>query len=475
MVASDSPMALSQRLDNWERDLAIIPQEQRSEVQSLLRTVRTDYGLVLEESEKANDAIEQARDRPNAENIANANSQDEQVEALQRGMTPELGRLFDLFEGGVAFNPVQKQVSVAGTNFEIVVLEGGENKLAVHLEGVEIIRQFSGLQRGPFGAAHHRDGLMMVRQAMVAVMPINNEIKAIQLRNGKLPSAVHLGLESQLTQIVNAISGFADAKPKSWQHLLTSPPMHEIDNVEVPFGQQLGNESAIINEYDRQLGLQQSGINRLSVDQWILNRNAYSLNDNTFLQLDAEQRRATLAELRRRAEGARNRARRGKQRYMDAIAAIEDAFLPQNLENPDYSPDFSDIEKVTGRFGNEGSWRRKRRSEINQILVDLRADFDDWDLVFSRAAVLHNADQIAGGFGEIPDIERVTRPGPEDDDEAWKAYMRVLEQFVGSSNVNSSIGSLWRTNIVGLENSVRAGYKSQAWPIWKMNVTLRRV
>jgi hypothetical protein len=308
----------------------------------------------------------------------------------------------------------------------------------------------------------------------VEITPINNAIKANQLRDGKLPSAIYLSLDGQLAQISSSIQQLEPTKAQSWSQLLTAPPTTNISTSPVEFAQGLGNSATITAEYDRQLQAQQAGINQLSVDQWIINRNAYSLDDNLFLQLDAEQRRAVLVELQNRADNARDRARRGKQNYTDAIAAILEAFLPENLNDPNYTPDFSNISRVTGRFGNESSWRRQRRSEINTILQDLRQVSTNWDAIFNSSAVLHNADQIAGGFGQIPDITRVPRPGPNDDDQAWKDYLDALRQYVGSANVNSSIGSLWRTNIVGLENEVRSGYPAESWPVWKMNVTLRR-
>lgn len=475
MVASDAPLSLSNRLSQWEGRVGDLPQEQQSPATGLITTVRNQYNTVKAEGEQSQQAIDQAQQDPTPQNVAQAQEEDNQVEQAQRAMTPELGQLFDLFEGGVPFQPAVQTVHVSDAAYTLGIAEDNNHHLQVQWEGDEIARQLARVVNGPLGTAHHREGRSIITNIVTQISPRKNEIRAIKVQNDRIPSAIASQMNGWLNELAEGLRMLAPIMARNLQQLLTSPPVVNIAVSAVEFAQQLGTSQVIHAEYDRQLRLQQEGINRLSVDQWIVNRNAYSLDDQLFLRLDADQRQAVLRDLHSRAEAAEGRARSKKQQFTDAIEEIEQAILEQNLSDPTYSPDFSDISLVTNRFGNEGNWRSKRRSEVNSILQELRQAAVTWQGVFDSAAVLHNADQIAGGFGIIPDITRVPRPSSGQDATAWNAYLQQLRQYVGSSNVNSSIGSLWRTNIVGLETEVRSKYATPAWPVWKMNVTLRRI
>ncbi|MCB0637715.1 MAG: hypothetical protein KDC54_13890, partial [Lewinella sp.] len=474
MVASDDPMPLRERLAGWRQTATSLPQETKTEAERLIGVVQSQYNIVLEEGEDSQEAKETAQADPTPENIAAAQNEDGQVVREQREMTPELGQLFDLFEGGVAFSPTEESVSIGVGQLRVGIAESAEGRLEAQLEGQDVDRQMAVMEQGPIGTAQHVFGITLVREVSLQVSEVNEALNQVAVTNGKIPSASHRNLADWMGRLRNQIGRLSPTKARSFKHLTSSPPS-PIDNFLVEFGQQLGTSQTITDEYDRQLGLQQAGLNQISIDQWIINRNAYKLQDSTFVNLDAEERRAVLMELQRRAADSRDRARGRRQRFIDAIAAIEEALEPVNLADPQYTPDFSNISLVTNRFGNERNWRGKRRQEVKDIMKELRTGANDWQTIFRRSAVLHNADQIAGGFGFIPDIARVPRPADNADQAEWDAYLEELSQFVGSANVNSSIGSLWQHKINGLEQHVRDNYPGPGWAIWKMNVTLRRV
>ena len=477
MVASGNPMPLSEKLRSWESRASGLPEEQRDQAPGLINTVRGQYNIAKEEGEQAQEAIEEARLEATSEAVAEARREDDQAEQAERRMTPELGRLFDIFEGGVPFENVQESINLNGGSLALSITTNTDGSLSTSLDNRNILDQLAEITTGLIARAHHGHGLILHDSIFENVVAQVEIIERINLTDGRIPSPLHTELNGAIQSIKEELGRYRATKVQSLEHLKENsyPPSHQSQNIEIRFNQQLGTSPVIIAEYDRQLGLQQTGINGLSLDQWWLNRNVYRLEDSVFLDLDTNERRAVLNELKRRATTAETKARGKKQNYQNAINEIENALLPENLNDPAFSPSFTDISLVTNRFGNESNWRNKRRTEITAVLADLRTEFTDWDLVFEKAAVLHNADQIAGGFGEIPDISRTAPPSSEADEQAWKDYLDSLKSYVGSSNVNSSIGSLWRINIEQLENHVKPpNYPEESWPVWKMNVTLSR-
>jgi hypothetical protein len=472
MVASQ-PTPLSTLLNRWNGRVGSLDESVRGDAQTLLNTVSEQNGITLREAQEADDARDAAEGEPqNEEQQERAAREDDQVEELETQMTTGLGRLFDIFEGGAPFR--EESGSSSTPVLQITICKGSDDKLSVRLRGENLLREVASLQNGPLGRTHHGHGLTMLSRLLNTLGPLVETIENVAVTNDRILSEQAARLGEWMNALRTALRELDPTVAVSFAHLATNAP-EDIDEIEVTFPQQLGNSTAIHTEYDRQLELQQGGINRLLIDQWILHRNAYALDTTRLTAIDDEEARVALTLLKERAEAAMVRARSRKSRYEQAITELE-ARIPapgQPLTGP--PPDFTDIELVTGRFGTESKWRRENRAGVRAVLRELRGTATGWDAIFRRADVLHNADQIAGGFGEIPPVARVTKPPAGADQSAWQAYLAELQPFVGSSNVNRSIGSLWSTRIDTLEQRVRQARKPEGWGIWRMKVKLRRI
>ncbi|OLT59687.1 eCIS core domain-containing protein [Moorena bouillonii] len=467
MVASSRPLPLSSKLTEWESSLSTLASPQQQQASALIATVRSQYNIVVKEGEEANQAISQAQRTPNENTTAQAQQQDNEVEAAERSITPELGELFDIFEGGIPFQPIEETIQLEGGTDRLSIRPGNRGNLDVFVKNSEITSLFVSIISGPLGNAIHNHGTILAESIADNIDPQLDEIRSVHINDGRVASSSLELLNSHARTISQQLSRFGPAmKAPSLSRLLSLEP---IQRYRVGFNQQMGNHPTIIAEYDRQLHEQEIGLNAITLDQWIVNRNAYSLNQNQIEQIDSDERETVLRELRERALAAQETARGRKPRFQQAADEVERA-----LENPEYIPNFNKLKLVTNRFGNERAWRRQNREGIAALLQQLRSETDDWKLIFKRAAVLHNADQIAGGFGTIPNVNIVPRPSENDSDEAWQNYLQQLRRYVGSSRINSGIGSLWRTKIDALEDYIRSNYQSQGWSIWRMNVELSR-
>jgi hypothetical protein len=467
MVASDTPLPLSTKLSNWESSLGNLAPEQQQIARTLIATVRSQYNIVVREGQEANQAINQAQQTSTAENATRAQQQDNEVEKAERSITPELGQLFDIFEGGVPFQAIEESIPLQGGTDQLSIRPDNRGNLGVFIQDREITSLFVSMISGPLGNAIHNRGTVLVESIADNVDPMLYQIRAIPLNDGKIASSAIELLRSRARTISQQLSRVGpEMKASSLGRLLRLEPT---DKMVVTFAQEIGETPTIVNEYDRQLHEQQIGLNELTIDRWVVNRNAYSLDENKLSQMDADERVTVLRELHERATIAEENARGRKQRYQDAIDEIQKAL------NTDSLPDFTKLSLVTGRFGNETAWRRRHRDGIAALLTELRKGITDWEEILEVAAVLHNADQIAGGFGTIPDISVVPRPASNADKTAWENYINQLRRYVGSFRINSGIGSLWSHNIDKLEADIRAAYKAEGWPIWRMNVELHRI
>ncbi|THH39403.1 polymorphic toxin type 15 domain-containing protein [Neolewinella litorea] len=470
MVAS-TPRPLEQLLNQWNGKLGTLDPQTRDEASGLLAKVSSQNGIVLQEAEQAKQAIAGAKSDPeNAQKVTAAKQEDDQVEDLEGQMTPDLARLFDIFEGGIPFSPINKTVNLSTARLALDIVVAG-TQLAVKLDNADIQQQLNQMIYGPTAQAHHQHGNQLIQTIAQQSSESISFIHQVTPSNGRVLSPLLEEVNRHATTISDQLATLAPTKAHSLTHL-KAPPPHNIQREEVTFNTSF-TLTTVLAEYDRQLRLQQDGINALLVDQWILNRNSYSLDPAVMVSLDAEQRRVLLAELKNRADEAEARSGNRTAKYRNAQAAIQAAI--DHHDDATFTPDFAAIGAVTGRFGNESSWRNQNIGELNEIKAAMDQVITGWSAVVTSVNILHNADQIAGGFGMIPEVISVPKPvDPTDNHLPWLNYIQQLTQYVGAANVNQSIGSNWKNNIDALEGSIKNRYPSEGWAIWKMNVTLRR-
>lgn len=473
MVASVE-MALEERLADWNSRLPSLGEPNQRAAQGLLSSVTYLYERTKTEAETANTEQLESQQQPTAQNNQEAIAADDQVEESEDRLKILVGRLFDIFDGGVDFEEKQFNVNLDGGSETLTAKPSRSNSSDVqHVDlfsGSKSINDlFFDFSMGPIGSATHAHGTNKLSDIGDSVQQKIDVIRSKTINENKILSVDLREIDTKGREVATALSEIGRSfKASSFQRLTQIAPLNP--RVVIRFTHSLGNNQVILDEYQRQLNEQAAGINAITIDQWMLNRNAYSLDESVFENLDQEQRDSLLAELQSRATQAEEVGGRRTAKYRTAIAAINDALA--NFDDEDFTPNISDIEPVTGRFGNERSWRRNNRAGVREIARQLRALDTANTGVFRRLAILHNADQIAGGFGTIPILDDIPdRPAQDAPREEWDTYINSIRRYVGSANVNSSIGSLWRGNVQELINATNA-YPNPSWGIWQMNVEL---
>ena len=234
-------------------------------------------------------------------------------------------------------------------------------------------------------------------------------------------------------------------------------------------------------EVRRQLGLQAAGLNKLTVDHWMIGVATYKASEPEWIaELGSSAKKAVLAEvIARIGEADRTAQRRTAEleraktmaAHVGAAAAnnsinIEDA-IKQITADPYIRNQF------TGRWGNEVEWRAKHTVAIEELLQTLEQDWGGLQSVsagYIKNAVTHNPDQVGGGEGLLPDIATIAKPKPGEDATAWKAYLSELEPYIGAAKVNSRIGGGWPKRVDELVASITARHPKEAsHPLWRMN------
>jgi hypothetical protein len=129
---------------------------------------------------------------------------------------------------------------------------------------------------------------------------------------------------------------------------------------------------------------------------------------------------------------------------------------------------------IIGRMGNEVAFR----NEIAPYRNLLRARNALWRRFppgFNQLAVLHNPDQVAGGFDRWPDPEEILPRTTDFRDPTWDRFARYMMRYLGNSEVNSRIGFQWgqvMTNYAH-ELSGSPAYPAGAHPLWRMRLRFR--
>ncbi|MBC6993258.1 polymorphic toxin type 15 domain-containing protein [Neolewinella lacunae] len=477
MVASGTPEPLGTKVRRWIGEVGDLPAAEAAEARGLLQRVSAQEGILLTEAEQAKLAIAQA-DGPAADPalIATAQTEDAEVERKQDELAPEVGRLFDIFEGGVPFQAFNRQGNLGTARLPFTV-EERSGDLKVEMGGSSLTGKLNAMAYGPTAQAHHQHGNQLIQSVLEATDPAVRFIERVSVRNGRLQSPLLQEVQSNANTIESQLSTLGPTKAHSLAHL-SAPPPHNIQRQEIAFTPDAAvplNNAAMLTEYDRQLDLQTQGINQLLVDQWVLNRNAYSVDESRFAALDSEQRRVLLLELNRRATAANNVSRANVTKYQRALDAL--AEIEADPDNADPSA-FVRVEAVSGRIGNETQWKRvhitQRPGLLAQVRAEMELQYPGWTQITAQYNILHNADQVAGGFGTIPAVALQAEPGPDGDLATWRAYLQHLAQYIGSADVNQAIGRSWRTRYESLHTGITTAYPPEGWGIWKMNVSLRR-
>src|SRR6185295_18975444 len=93
----------------------------------------------------------------------------------------------------------------------------------------------------------------------------------------------------------------------------------------------------------------------------------------------------------------------------------------------------------------------------------------------SNMGVLHNPDQVAGGYDRFPSRDDMRPPGPAiQNTQAWRDYYERLFRCVGLSVVNSAIGGQWDRVLGDAPVRIQASVPAVSQFINRLNFRLLR-
>jgi hypothetical protein len=473
MVAS-SPGTVAAKLAEWRGKLSELPEADRAEAEGLLGQASG----ALSQTDSAADAVAPefqagAGTLPaGSEAEATAPPDDGAVESAQDQLKTSLMRLFELYGEGsrVPFQPLNVPASMRGGSETVLVQTAGEH-LSVNVGGGSPVQKLSAIA-GVVSSARNAAGRTLVEGARTAVDAPTQAIEAVAVTGGLVRPEDAEAAHTKAQEIATALSGVGTTMGIGTLDRATR--VEPIDPAVARVFSRLEAENATMQaqfntEFERQLRNQQNGLNALTIDAWIVNFDAYGLDEATYETLEQSARAAVLAELRRRAQQKLDTPRARKQKWADALTAL-DAVDPAD---PSSIPDFSKLAVVTGRFDNLSQVWRENRALIRQLIL---AGKTQWEGIDSRFAILHNADQIAGGAGQIDEFDADPpvlgdNPTPAQE-QAWATYVEHMQTLVGPANINSSIGSQWKQATEALRSDVTASRPEHSWALWRLNLAL---
>jgi hypothetical protein len=431
---------------------------------SLLNQADSQADQLLDEFQAANQATgEQAALPPS----------DDALESEQRSLASILDQLFELFGGGgEPFTPIEIAAPMEGGAESVQILPE-EDRLAVKIGGAAGVQKVEDLLSGPLSQGRNARGLGLVREVLGAVTAPAERISRVRLLNNKIEANALAAVDSDARTIASQVSRLGT--PMKISSLERASRIEGIAQKTIPFRYDRARNQRYKNLFAEQLrtqlSQQEQGLNRMTIDEWAVNVNVYRMNEDDYIELDRSARNAVLEQLNERAQQAAATARQKEPLYRAAISEINAAMAADRV------PDRGIIEIVTGRFGNEAAWRQAHREGIEALHARLLAEDSRWKQISrdaSRLAVLHNPDQVAGGPGDIPDID-IPPPDTDRDSEEWDVYLDRLMQYIGASRVNSAIGSGWGHKIDDVYREVTGEYQQPGWPIWRLNFKLDAV
>jgi hypothetical protein len=357
--------------------------------------------------------------------------------------------------------------------------------------------------RGPLSLAKNKSGLNLVRATLEKAAAIVTQVEKAKTKHGQINAHVLKSLEKPADELQKLISALgATMKIQNLRRLVTVPIERApaVGPVEFPVSparllakakkRSKPNPTlyrdSFIEELRRQVRLQSEGLNRISVDEWVININLYSMNRDRFLAMDHTARIEVLEELKRRAEEALETTRTRQAELNTALEATKRA-LAATRAGQNIAPLKASVAEVAGRTGQEIVHRERLERETREamkkaqmteqeqvnIFERILKDQAQWAAIAasgSEIVILHNPDQVGGGydaFEQPPDPPKNPRDANE-----WKEYIKKLLKHVGPRDVNSKIGGYWRLVVSDAYRRVTAVVPQQSYRINRMNLPL---
>ena len=404
------------------------------------------------------------------------------LKADQKNLQAVLAELFVLMrmENWSAIDsPVKWQAklhkgSVAGG--ATVSIAGGGATARLRLDKALWATAFNAIETGPIALAKHPGGRTSIRPAKAKLLKESKAVEKVPLAGAKLQARAKPELKKIADRIAPTIEEFGKTlKLKNLAAARNSTPMKSKWPVKltVRSTQAKKYKATFDPEMKLQLKAWETGFSKLTVDQWVVNLNAFRAKSaDEFKKLDKNARAAVAAEVRARlaeTEPPLNQevellrvARKNLQDFIkreklqkfiasgrdpstltkeqkrkiwplmlrerqvaeaEKIAPARAALKKFLAKHPDLArlsdkekEKFSQLSaeaKVAGRSGEEKVFGNVHAKGLRMLEREKRTDAK-WTAMAGKAkklyALLHNPDQVAGGHGAIGDLTPVKKP-----------------------------------------------------------------
>jgi hypothetical protein len=398
--------------------------------------------------------------------------------------------------GSAAYTPFQTASETAAgvgggsTRLEVIIVS---NRLAFMIDGeIAVERLLRATESPHLAAAMSTEGPVAFERAASEIGLIDLEIDGLcpKAWAGHVPKSLQDKAKEELVKAKGKLEAvYRVLKMGTLSHLdkgLASLP--QMDEVTVSFDAPTGNGATgsgpqLQAELDRQVGLQVWNLNNYSVDQWIGNVAAYGAHNEWAQNLDKSARLAAARELIARC-AAKNPRLQEKQDGYDLAQTELAAYLAADgeIDFPELTYLHSsgkekslDLSRRGGR-GDETYFGEAHKDAIEALIARYTADRGKWEFCKSSTDrfvtnILHNPDQIAGGYFRLPDVRGLPVVSPNDDVDKYEAYLAEVEKFLGPEAVNKSIGAQWKDLIGGVAADVTSKLEPEPRPIFRMNLT----
>jgi len=373
---------------------------------------------------------------------------------------------------GTAFEPIEERATMTSGVEKVSVVDEGGGAAGLRIAGAIAEDALSEVLAGPLRVAKSDTGRNLANGVADQVTGVSAQVEEAEINQGLIDEAEYDRIRDEASIAAIHIEELGEEMwvPNLDRAKTTSPfrPAHPVEfGIRKTASQTY--DDCFVAELNTQLAEQQSGLNKLTLDEWAFNRTLFAMDEDTFLKLDEGARKAVCVELEQRANELVPRARKYKKQLEDARDEVQAAMASGA------PPDRAMIDRLKGRYGNERWWRNFHEVGLRELFERLTEAGGRWETIaanFSAVAVTHSGDQVAGGHGNIPDVNRVNKPKEGEPIEAWEAYLKELEAYFGAGSVNSAIGRAWTNEIEGVYSELSDKYPVAAHPILTLNLQL---
>jgi Domain of unknown function (DUF4157)/Novel toxin 15 len=429
----------------------------------------------------------------------------------------------------VVFQPIKLRPAMSGGQEQLEVRPSAPNAdgtAELWVANQKGAIRFDNIANGPIGKAKNEAGLRATNAAQGKIEALVTEVEAVKVTQGLVPQDKLQLLRTKAEKASAAVSEFGQKlKTNSLQGADHARPAKTKQPVPFDKPQLKDWKLTYVNKFTaemvRQMRQQEDGLNKLSIDEWVVNREVFSPTQH-LNEIDATAKQAVLDKLHDRCKEGLPRAREAlekkqkKKEALDAaLKALQSGGAPKDeLDKAakklaeagtdvrkvqaeiqgylDAAPEIAtgqaggtmDPTKMQGPGGREDgqtAWADKHRKAKEAIMKLITANdplVSEWTNIVKEVgdlAVLHDPDQIAGGHGDIEDLPVVKEPtDPSDSDghDKWRQYLRDIKAHLGVKDINGSLGSQWKHRIATLYDNVTndPDNPQEAYAIRTMNV-----